>query len=549
MVFEPQLHCGAVRSVGRQGDAETLFISADYEKLEAVRPVWLIPAVCWLAYACSCAPDYEGRLCHEELPCPEGFACSNEGTCRHGCTVNTDCIAGEEVCVSGACTPIGQRGDAGPGDARSQGDAGDGDAGEADAGTQIECECGPAPQDECVANDTVFRSYADTPECDETTGACDFPYMEMPCPSCAATCLAPCQGVTCDETNGGCHLGGFCMPQGPGQPPVCVYQDAPDDTVCVSPMGRPGRCTAGECFECRTGSDCDDGNPCTADVCDTASGICSYAPSSGACDDGDGCTLNDVCVNGTCVGMDPKDCSTGAPECYKPSGTCDPSTGACVYQESNPGTSCDDGNACTQVDGCQAGTCVGDAPVTCSSPPGQCYEAAGTCNPNNGGCSYPPSPSTRTCDDGDACTYSDRCNGSGGCSGISYSCNDANACTSDACNGAGGCQNARVAPPGLNPSGGAVVSTMDVTLTWTSCADAVSYEVDIDWQRSDGTWAYYFDYTGETTNSKTFYPCSNAAPGLPCNGNFRFRVRAYNGSTFGPWSSFVTWHWNNCRAC
>lgn len=511
-----------------------------------MRPVRLIPALCWLVGACSSEPNYAGRLCDEASPCPEGFACSAEGTCRRGCAVNTDCVAGEEVCVSGACTSISLRPDAGAVDAAT---ADGGDAGAEDGGT-VECECGTPPEDECVSGDTVFRSYADTPECDPSTGACDFPYIEMACPSCTTTCLEPCRGVVCDESNGGCHLGGFCMPGAPGQPPTCVYEDAPDDTVCVSSAGHPGLCSSGACLECRTGPDCDDQNPCTSDVCDTANGLCSHTPSSsGACDDGNGCTLTDVCVNGVCTGMDPKDCSTGAPECYKPSGTCDPATGDCVYQESNPGTPCDDGDACTQVDGCQAGTCVGGSPVTCDSPPGQCYDAAGTCNPSNGGCSYSPSPTTRTCDDGDACTHTDRCNGSGGCSGIYYSCNDGNACTSDACNGAGGCSNTSIGPPGLNPSGGAVVSTMDVTLTWTSCTNAVSYEVDIDWKQSDGTWAYYYVYTGETTSSKTFYPCSNAAPGLPCNGDFRFRVRAYDGSTFGPWSPFVTWHWNNCRTC
>ena len=58
---------------------------------------------------------------------------------------------------------------------------------------------------------------------------------------------------------------------------------------------------------------------------------------------------------------------------------------------SNPtkadGTPCNDGNACTQTDTCQAGTCTGANPVTCAAPD-QCHDA-GTCNPATGVCSNP----------------------------------------------------------------------------------------------------------------------------------------------------------------
>merc|ERR1711884_286178 len=51
-------------------------------------------------------------------------------------------------------------------------------------------------------------------------------------------------------------------------------------------------------FSCNEDSDCDDGNPDTADTCQ--SGSCQYAcASDAACDDGDACTA-DTCQNGVC---------------------------------------------------------------------------------------------------------------------------------------------------------------------------------------------------------------------------------------------------------
>ena len=51
------------------------------------------------------------------------------------------------------------------------------------------------------------------------------------------------------------------------------------------------------------------------------------------------------------------------------------------------GTACNDGNACTQTDTCQAGVCAGANPVVCTASD-QCH-VAGTCNPTTGVCSNP----------------------------------------------------------------------------------------------------------------------------------------------------------------
>ena len=49
---------------------------------------------------------------------------------------------------------------------------------------------------------------------------------------------------------------------------------------------------------------------------------------------------------------------------------------------------------------------------------------------------------TVSCNDANACTSNDKCNGTGGCAGTAYSCNDGLSCTTDTCNGSGGCTNA-----------------------------------------------------------------------------------------------------------
>src|SRR5262249_29238074 len=77
---------------------------------------------------------------------------------------------------------------------------------------------------------------------------------------------------------------------------------------------------------------------------------------------------------------------------------CDPV--GCTDQPA--GTLCDDGNACTVDDRCDGnGACVSGAPLKC---PGQCQ----TCDPG-AGCA--PKPDGSACSDGDACTAGDHCSG------------------------------------------------------------------------------------------------------------------------------------------
>jgi RHS repeat-associated protein len=180
------------------------------------------------------------------------------------------------------------------------------------------------------------------------------------------------------------------------------------------------------------GVNVDDGNACTTDSCDPNTGVVTHAPVSNgsACNDNNACTQSDTCQAGACVGANPVTC-TAQDQCHT-AGTCAPATGFCSNPAKTNGTACSDGNACTQSDTCQAGACVGANPVTCAAPD-QCH-AAGTCNTSTGVCSNPAKANGSTCSDGSACTQSDSCQ-NGACVGSSPV-----VCTAlDQCHVAGAC--------------------------------------------------------------------------------------------------------------
>lgn len=116
----------------------------------------------------------------------------------------------------------------------------------------------------------------------------------------------------------------------------------------------------------------------TCSTCDATSGTCK--PRTGSCDDGNACTQTDTCQSGTCVGSNPKVCSA-SDQCHT-AGVCDTTTGDCTNPTKGNGQTCNDGNACTQSDACQSGVCGGTA-LLCNSPPA-CKQvttcSAGSCN-------------------------------------------------------------------------------------------------------------------------------------------------------------------------
>ncbi len=173
-----------------------------------------------------------------------------------------------------------------------------------------------------------------------------------------------------------------------------------------------------------------------AGTCDPTSGQCSNpsARDGTGCNDGNACTTGDSCQVGACVGA-PVVC-TAQDQCHI-GGTCNPATGQCSNPNAPDGTGCSDGNACTQTDTCQSGSCVGSNPVTCTAQD-QCHDA-GTCNTATGQCSNPAKADGTSCNDHNACTTVDQCK-SGSCVGSTPpNCDDNNVCTVDSCDPATGC--------------------------------------------------------------------------------------------------------------
>jgi hypothetical protein len=178
---------------------------------------------------------------------------------------------------------------------------------------------------------------------------------------------APCDdGVFCNGADvcgsGTCHHGGDPCAGG---------------AECNNACNEGGR----TCFASAATGCTSDGNGCTDDLCNGA-GACVHTNNTAACNDGNACTQTDTCSGGSCVGGNPVVC-TASNTCHT-AGTCDTATGTCSNPAKSNGAGCDDGNACTQADSCQAGACVGGNPVVCPTPD-ECHVIA-TCNAGTGTC-------------------------------------------------------------------------------------------------------------------------------------------------------------------
>src|SRR5262249_25556255 len=149
-------------------------------------------------------------------------------------------------------------------------------------------------------------------------------------------------------------------------------------------------------------------------TCDPATGTCSNPSKADGttCNDGNACTQSDTCQAGVCTGANPV--SSAERREGHDAGTCDPATGTCSNPSKADGTTGNDRNARTKSDSCQGGVCTGANAVVCTAVD-QCHDA-GTCDPATGTCSNPSKADGTTCNDGNACTQSDTCQ-AGVCTG------------------------------------------------------------------------------------------------------------------------------------
>lgn len=204
---------------------------------------------------------------------------------------------------------------------------------------------------------------------------------------------------------------------------------APDDAADAAPACVP--------------ANCDDGNPCTIDVCKAGTCLHVNATDGTACSGTNKCNQVYACQAGACTGSKPVVC-VAIDQCHSV-GTCDTTTGLCSNPAKADGTACNDGNACTRSDACLAGACSGSNPVQCTASD-QCHDV-GTCDTGTGVCSNPAKADGTACNDGNACTRTDTCSG-GACSGSNLVvCAPTDAChTSGTCDTTtGACSNPPVA--------------------------------------------------------------------------------------------------------
>ena len=254
----------------------------------------------------------------------------------------------------------------------------------------------------------------------------------------------------------------------------CLH-DPLDTGECMdgNPCTVADNCQQGECI----GSPviCDDDNVCTYDSCDELGG-CVFTDNQEDCDDDDPCTVGDHCKDSACIGTDidcgcmtDTDCiplddgdacngslfcdQTSLPyscevdpesivECPEPEGpdalclqaTCAPDTGECSLTPDHEGFACNDEDACTIGDQCQAGVCTGGAPLNCNDG-NDCTDDS--CDAESG-CVH--TPNSAQCQDGDLCTVGDVCADSQCQPGKPLACDDNNPCTDDFCNPDEGCE-------------------------------------------------------------------------------------------------------------
>ncbi len=158
----------------------------------------------------------------------------------------------------------------------------------------------------------------------------------------------------------------------------CIDDQAGDaqDTGCPASAPRCDDRGIAFCAGCEAHADCDDGNDCTVDTCDSTGACVITTETKGTvCSSG---VCNGVQGNESCTCLDTEagfgqdaGCSSEAPIC---------NGGAC--QECSKNSHCNDGIACT-VDSCEAGTCkhvADDSACSYLGASNQCQ----FCNTSNG---------------------------------------------------------------------------------------------------------------------------------------------------------------------
>ena len=146
---------------------------------------------------------------------------------------------------------------------------------------------------------------------------------------------------------------------------------------------------------------------CTSSGVDCTEGQPSETDAS--CDPVDGCVYS--CLPDTCV-VDGQCIPSGVVAPDNPCLSCQPDIDREAYTVLS-GATCDDGDVCTYGDRCGGqGICTG-TPITCEDDAEQCG-ASKSCNGTDT-CTVTYPPLGTSCNDGELCTFDDACDGQGAC--------------------------------------------------------------------------------------------------------------------------------------
>lgn len=159
----------------------------------------------------------------------------------------------------------------------------------------------------------------------------------------------------------------------------CDDGDADEADGCTTHCEiSPGWCCIDE--ECLPEGTTRPENPCEA--CKPDVDTAAWSPNGGgSCDDGNLCTIDDRCVGTVCAAGAPKTCANvdGNP-CTRE--TCNAATGSCDTSNAPNGSSCDDGKFCNGADTCSSGACTHagspcDVGLICGEVQDVCDECGG----------------------------------------------------------------------------------------------------------------------------------------------------------------------------
>ena len=257
----------------------------------------------------------EGQLCLHE---PVSAECTDDNPCTwHDLCVGGVCAYAYNAC---ACDPAADTCEADHGD----GDPCDGTLACSDAG---ECVLVAAPACPEPAPGSCLLA-----TCDAATGACG----EVPAPA----------GAPCDDSDP-CTAGDTCAADG-----SCLGGAAPcdDGDPCTADdctvVGEGAVCAHTPSCECAVDADCPTPlSACAQPRCLDGACHAVIAPDGAAECDGDLCTAGDACARGVCAPGPVVDCDDGAPCTVD---LCDATDGACVHAPAPDGAPCDAGGLCLE---------------------------------------------------------------------------------------------------------------------------------------------------------------------------------------------------------